>query len=65
MSCKLQNVSNVISNASTINNDTSLHCSTATIAHETLNDKSIFNRPSYNIFIYAICFSTIKHGTRK
>ena len=27
---------------------------------KTLNDKSIFNRPSYNIFIYAICFSTIK-----
>ena len=57
----LQNVNtNVISHASTINSDTSLHCSTETVAQKTVNDNSIFSTQSYYIFIYSICFSTIK-----
>ena len=51
---------NVISNASS-NNQGSSHRSTATVAQETVNDNSIFNTQSYYIFIYSICFSTIKH----
>ena len=50
---------NVISNASS-NNQESSHRSTATVAQETVNDNSIFNTQSYYIFIYSICFSTIK-----
>ena len=48
----LQNVNtNVTSHASTINNDTSLHCSTLPVAQETVNDNSIFNTQIYYIFI--------------
>ena len=50
---------NVISNASS-NSQESSHRSTATVAQETVNDNSIFNTQSYYIFIYSICFSTIK-----
>ena len=50
---------NVISNASS-NSQESSHRSTATVAQETVNDNSIFNTRSYYIFIYCICFSTIK-----
>ena len=58
----LQNVNtNVICHASIINNDTSLHHnSTLPVAQETVNDNSVFNTQSYYIFIYSICFSTIK-----
>ena len=60
----LQNVNtNVICHASIINNDTSLHHnSTLSVAQETVNDNSVFNTQSYYIFIYSICFSTIKGG---
>ena len=58
----LQNLNtNVVSHTSTVNSATNLHCSTATVAQETANDNSIFNTQSYYIFIYSICFSTIKH----
>ena len=50
---------NVISNASS-NSQESSHRSTPTVAQETVNDNSIFNTQSYYIFIYCICFSTIK-----
>ena len=40
--------------------DRSSHCSTATVAQETVNDNSIFNTQRYYIFIYSICFSVIK-----
>ena len=58
----LQNVNtNVICHASIINNDTSLHHnSTLPVAQETVNDNSVFNTQRYYIFIYSICFSTIK-----
>ena len=56
----LQTVNPNISHASTISNDTSLHSSASTLAQETVNNNSIFNTQSYYIFIYSICFSTIK-----
>ena len=56
----LQNVNTNISDTSTISNDTSLHSSASTVAQETVNNNSIFNTQSYYIFIYSICFSTIK-----
>ena len=50
--------SNVISHDST-NCNTSLH-STTTVTLQTVNDNSIFSTQRYFIFIYSICFSTIK-----
>ena len=49
----------VISHDST-NSNTSLH-STTTVTLETVNNISIFSTQIYFIFIYSICFSTIKH----
>ena len=49
---------NVISHDNT-NSNTSLH-STTTVALETVDDNSIFSTQKYFIFIYSICFSTIK-----
>ena len=57
----LQNVNtDVISHPSTINSNTSLHCFPATVPQKTASDNSTFNTQSYYIFIYSICFSTIK-----
>ena len=59
----LQNVNiNVTSHTNTHSSDTNLHndCSSITVAQEKVNENSFFNTQSYYIFIYSICFSTIK-----
>ena len=58
----LQNVNiNVTSHTNTHSSDTNVHndCS-ITVAQEKVNENSFFNTQSYYIFIYSICFSTIK-----
>ena len=45
---------------SSSNSDASPHYSTITVAQEIVNDNSTFNTQRYYIFIYSICFSTIK-----
>ena len=57
----LQNVNtNFTSHSNSIHSDTNLHCFPTTVPEEKVNDNCIFNTQSYYIFIYSICFSTIK-----
>ena len=57
----LQNVNtNFTSDSNSIHSDTNLHCFPTTVPEEKVNGNCIFYTQSYYIFIYSICFSTIK-----
>ena len=61
MQLSLENVITYETSHGISNSDASSHCSTHTVAQEKVNDNSIFNTQRYYIYIYSICFSTIKH----
>ena len=59
----MENVNTYETSHGISNSDASSHCCTHTVAQEKVNDNSIFNTQRYYIYIYSICFSTIKRCT--